>query len=168
MYDTKLYKQAIKHYLLARTLFKQLGVIYTAKSIVPQIGEWLVAQIYGSTIERNPNNPDWDVLVNDQRFQVKTHAKSDTNTQQYTQIEYKADANIDILIIIVFSEDLKLKHFFEIPWQDIIKDFPPQKKGYRLYWKRLSAYDKHTEVLQNNKVSDIFTIFYDKDHVKDQ
>lgn len=94
-----------------------MGVIRNKKDFTSQLGEWLVAELYGGISAESSSQKDWDVKVGADLFiQVKTHAKAIGNNNRWTGIKYKKDAQINELVIIVFTHDYKLREFYKIPW----------------------------------------------------
>ncbi len=154
MFRPETFEKVLLQYIQVRDTLKSLGVARNRKSIESQAGEWLVAKLYNGTIAENPNNTDWDVLADGRRIQVKTHAKSAANNNRHTDLGYADDAGIDDLVIIVFTEDLKLKHFFNISWQEAVRI---RNNNDRIYWSALSEYDIPASELPCQETVRMFT-----------
>ena len=106
-------QSAIADYLQAWAKLKDLKVLNTKKDFTSQLSEFIAATIYKGKPSTNSIQKDWDIELSDgSKLQVKSHAKATTNNNRWTPVPYLEDAEIDLYIIIVFSEEYKLKHFF--------------------------------------------------------
>lgn len=153
-------KNALADFLKAWLTLKALGVLNNKKDFTSQLGEFIVADIYKGRLAINSIQKHWDVELTDgKKVQVKSHAKAGTNKNQWTPVPYCEDAKIDLFIIIVFTEDYKLKHFFEVPWKKLY-DLSIQDKTRRLIrWKKLSDFDRLSDSkFKNNEVIRLFTM----------
>jgi hypothetical protein len=139
-------QKAIGSFLNSWAELKKLSLLSTKKDFTSQIGEFIVAHLYGGMLAKNSIQKDWDVQLNNgHKIQVKSHAKASTNKNRWTPVQYTEDANIQIYIIIVFTEDYKLKHFFEVPWE-ILWSLSSKDKARRLIrWNKLKTFDKLQE-----------------------
>jgi hypothetical protein len=109
-------KSALVNYFSSLEMLKELGVILNAKDFTGQIGEWIASVVYNGNRSQNGIQKDWDFVSNEKFYQVKSSAKSKSTTVKYSKVDYRDDAKIDFLIIIVFSEKYELISFYEIPW----------------------------------------------------
>lgn len=155
--DYSAIRKALFDFLAAWAKLKELGVLNSKKDFTSQIGEFIVAEIYnglpGGNIQKG-----WDVCLQDGRkVQVKTHAKAETNNNQWTAIPYEANAEIDLFIILVFTHDYKLKHFFETPWSSLWELTSKDATRRLVRWNRLEAFDKmKQEEFKNNDLIKMF------------
>jgi hypothetical protein len=114
--------------ILLKNFFKSLDELRDAKILINkkdftgQIGEWLVEILFDGKRSNNSIEKGWDVKVDNTFIQVKTHAKSETNNARWTavKVDYK-NIQIDFLIIVIFTENYKLKEFYKVPWKEVQK-----------------------------------------------
>ena len=112
---------AIKDYLNALKRLKELNIITNKRDFTSQFGEWLIAEMYGATLATNGKQQYWDMTLDGTKIQVKSHSKAITTTRKDTDFKYSDDAEIDILIIVIFSDTYKIKEIFEIPFKVAIE-----------------------------------------------
>jgi hypothetical protein len=143
---------ALKNYFEALSTLKRLGIVPNKKDFTSQIGEWLVNEIYNGALALNPIQKHWDLKLDHIRIQVKTHAKASTNKNRWTPIEYNSDAEIDILIIVIFSEDYGLKEFYSVPWKEALTLIRVHKYRKLIYWDHLKNFKIELDELPNQEV----------------
>lgn len=146
----------IQNLVKALKALREGGVTSTKKDFTCQIGEWLVKEIYSGKFPTSPNNKDWDVISNDNRIQVKTHAKAATNKNRHTKIHYDDKALIDELVIVVFSPDYILLAFYQIPWIDALPLISHNSGGSIISWSKLTNYKLAIKDLPNQSVVNLF------------
>lgn len=157
MFDSHVFEKVLIQYLTAKNTLTSLGVKRNQRSIESQIGEWFVTRIEGGRVEEHPNNPDYDVVADGQRIQVKTHCKAKSNKSTFSSVSYPNDAGIDILAIVIFDEKLKIKHYFRVPWIEVVQLRTLQKDGkYHISWSKLNAYDVPLDEIKNCDVLSFF------------
>uniref|UniRef100_UPI00404B95B7 hypothetical protein n=1 Tax=Flavobacterium sp. TaxID=239 RepID=UPI00404B95B7 len=150
-------KNAILEYLKALNRLKDLNVIKNQKDFTSQLGEWLIAELFKGELALNGKQKDWDVKVGEQYFQVKSHAKSKTTKRTNTDIYYEENANIDFLIIVIFSEDYKLNELFKIPWKRAFKLITTNNKYPVIRWKDLNEFKiDYKNEFKNNPLIETF------------
>ena len=108
--------------------------------------------LYSGEKAKSAIQKDWDIKIGDKYIQVKGHSKASKNGNAHSNIKYNVNAQVDELIIIVFSEDYKLKSFYQIPWQDALSRI---RKG-RIYWSDVEDYKKEIKTLPNQKFISLF------------
>ncbi|HEV7347822.1 hypothetical protein [Telluribacter sp.] len=59
--------------------------------------------------------------VGDIKIQVKSHSKAKTTKRANTDFKYSEDASIDVFIIVIFTDNYKIKTIYEIPWETALK-----------------------------------------------
>jgi hypothetical protein len=134
---------ALADFLKAWIKLKALGIVNNKKDFTSQLGEFIVANFYEGRVALNSIQKYWDVELNDgNKIQVKTHAKATTNKNQWTAVPYLADARIDLFVIVVFTEDYKLKHFFSVPWSRLFELSVQDITRRLVRWNRLTEFDK--------------------------
>lgn len=133
-------QNAFKNYFSALEELNKLGVTQNKKDFTPQLGEWLVETLYNGKRAENGIQKYWDVKVNNELIQVKTHAKSKTTSARWSSISLDEHAELNTVVIIVFSEDYKLREFYKISWTDCINNISQLKSGDVLYWDHLKAF----------------------------
>jgi hypothetical protein len=133
------------------------GVLVNSKDFTCQIGEWLVAELYGGKRAKT-NQRDWDVEVNGKKIQVKTHAKAATNPAQFSGVRISELNAVDELIIIVFSEDYRLRNFYKVPWEVARKKIQLRTKTLKpeLRWSEIKSYRQDISKLPRQDIVHLF------------
>lgn len=149
---------ALSEYLKAWAKLKDLGVVGNKKDFTSQLSEFIVATIYRGKPATNCNQQHWDIKLSDGRkVQVKAHAKSATNNNSWTPVPYSQDVEIDLFIIVVFTENYKLKHFFEITWAELWGFSSGEKKYRTIRWNQIEKFDRINEKkFRGNKLVQLF------------
>lgn len=150
---------ALKAMLRAMADLRNLNVLTNQKDFTCQLGEWLVAMIYDGQRATNGIQKHWDVKIGNKHIQVKAHAKAETTPAQYSKINYESDAEIDELIIVVFTPNYKLKTFYKIPWQVALTRKGKTRKGEDsdvINWRQIRDYEIKISDLPKQ---DIITLF---------
>ena len=144
MKDYSLINIHLKSYIENWGNLKQVGIIRSKKDFTSQIGEWLVAEMFDGVIAEKHNQIDWDIRTSDGRqIQVKCHAKEKENNNRFTYIKKNPTERVDELIIVVFTEDYKLKEFYQAPWEEaqaLIKITGVTKKKEEISWNDLKRF----------------------------
>lgn len=149
-------KEAILQYLNALKNLKDLKIIKNQKDFTSQLGEWLIAELLNGEIAINGKQEYWDIKVDDKKYQVKTHAKSTTTTRSDTEIKYKENAEIDFLVIVVFSENYKLIDIYIAPWEVAFKLIRKNKNPV-IKWSDLNKFKMNLkEEFKNNSLLNTF------------
>jgi hypothetical protein len=140
-------QMALKDFFRAWKNLKDLKVLNNKKDFTSQLAEFIVASIYEGDLSTNSIQKDWDVILRDNRkIQVKSHAKATTNNNKFTPVPYKEDASIDLFVIIVFTEEYKIKHFYEIPWYKLWELSQNDKARRLVRWSKLNHFDRLSEI----------------------
>ncbi len=95
-----------------RTL-NTLGVI-RSRRFVSDYGEWLVTQIFGGTRADSKTQKGWDIELNGERIQVKTHSKAADNPNRWSSVS-GAPEDFDSLAVVVLDESFWVKDVYKIP-----------------------------------------------------
>lgn len=159
MLNINSYSVALKNFLKAMQVLREKNMLINKKDFTCQIGEWLVEMIYEG--QRSPNGiqKGWDVIANGKYFQVKAHAKAETNNARWTAVDKLYEGQIDYLIIIVFSQDYKLKEFYNIPWSDAlpkIKLRGKKKPRWEITWHSIRGHKVELETLPRQEIIQLF------------
>lgn len=125
---------ALKAMLKAMADLRDLNVLTNQKDFTCQLGEWLVSMIYDGQRATNGIQKHWDIKIGDKYVQVKAHAKAETTTARWSAIKHDLEAQIDELIIVVFTQNYKLKGFYKIPWQVALTRIKKEKNRDVIYW----------------------------------
>lgn len=149
-------QKALNYYLTALKLLKDLGVMTNKKDFTSQIGEWFVSELFDGDRATSGVQKDWDLKIGDKFIQVKTHSKAPSTSARWTAIKYDEKANIDELIIVIFSADYKLKEFYKAPWNEALKIIKRQKKRDVIYWADLKKFQIRTIDLPNQNLVSLF------------
>jgi hypothetical protein len=148
--------RAIKNYLNALSELRELKIAPNSKDFTSQIGEWLVEQVYDGVRATSGIQKCWDVAVGKTKIQVKTHAKASTTSARWSAIDYNPDAELDQLVIIVFTPDYKLKEFYKIDWQEALPLIKREKKRDVIYWNHIK---NHLVKINELPKQDLVSIF---------
>ena len=152
---------AISQYLEARRILMEKDVIFSQRLVASDLGEWLIAELFDGKIAQNKVQKDWDVCVgngdNQINIQVKTHAKATSNKARRTPVKYTQDANIQLFIILVFDDKLKLKRMYRAPWSVVFSKVSRTKNPY-IRWADLEEeqYIVDIESLPKQEIVNLF------------
>jgi len=128
--------KALKKFFKALETLRAEGILINKKDFTCQLGEWLVETMYDGKRARSGIQPGWDVEANGMHIQVKAHAKAETNKAKFSAVNPRTKEKIDELIIVVFTQDYKLKRFYKIPWRAAKKHIHPRGKAQRREFSR--------------------------------
>lgn len=157
-YDTK--TKAIKNYIKALKKLHSEYIHINKQSFTCQIGEWLVAELYNGERAKSGTQKGWDIIANGKNIQVKAHAKAENTTSKFSVINKNSSEKIDELIIIVFTYDYKIKHFYKVPWSKAKKHIQLRGKKIKrseISWSKLKYYEIEIDNLPRQK--EIVSIF---------
>ena len=150
-------KTAIHDYFKAFRRLKELGVVINKKDFTSQIGEWFVQEVYGGKRAEKGNQKYWDIETNIGKIQVKTHSKAKTTKARWSAIKYDLDAEVDFVVIVVFSEDYQLKEFYMVPWQNCLTLIRRNKDRDVLMWDHVQEeFKPEISQLSNQEAVSIF------------
>ena len=149
-------QKALFDYLSALRKMRQLNITPNSKDFTSQIGEWLIAQIYDGKRAESGIQKSWDVIVDKKKIQVKTHAKAKTTSARWSYIKFDEEADIDELIIIVFSDDYKLKEFLKVNWSNALPLIKNEKDGDKIYWNHIKEYQVEIYKLPKQEIISLF------------
>ena len=156
MQNIEIISEAIKQYVHVKKKFRELNITNSERQLVSEIAQWFVEKLYYGERADSSIQSDWDIKTKNKTIQVKGHAKSDSNRTRWTEIDYREDADIDELIIIVFTKDLSLREFYKAPWKEIQKYIKRENIKHTLKWDDLSLYKIEAENLPNQKIVELF------------
>ncbi len=148
---------ALKNYFSALNKLRELKIITNSKDFTSQVGEWLVLQLLGGEKAKSGIQKHWDIVTNGKKIQVKTHAKASTNNARWSAIKYDESAEIDELIIIVFTENYKLLEFYKIPWIIALHKIKRNKDRDVISWDDLSEYKVLIDQLPKQNLINLFS-----------
>jgi hypothetical protein len=129
--------EAIENFMIALQKLNELKIINSRKDFTSQLGEWLIAEMYKATLAESGKQKDWDMKVGEKKIQVKTHSKAKTTTRANTDFKYVDNADIDIFIIVVFTDNYKIKTIYELPWEIAIKLKTKETKDPVITWSKI-------------------------------
>lgn len=150
-------KTAFHKYFQSLKRLKELGVVTNKKDFTSQIGEWLVEEIYCGKRADSGIQKYWDIESSIGKIQVKTHSKSKTTTARWSAIKYDVDAEVDFVVIVVFTEDYQLFEFYQVPWKDCLNLIRRNKDRDVLMWDNIKDYKLGISQLTNQEIISIFT-----------
>lgn len=149
-------KTAIQNYFQSLTRLKELGVITNKKDFASQIGEWLVEEVYSGRRTESGIQKHWDIESSIGKIQVKTHSKSTTTTARWSAIRYDVDAEVDFVVVVVFSEDYRLIEFYQVPWKSCLNLIRRNKDRDVLMWDHIKDFKLEISQLRNQEIISIF------------
>ena len=156
-------KKAILDYINALKELKKLRVLTNQKDFTGQIGEWVASIIYKGDLAKRGNQKGWDFISNNEKYQVKASAKSNSNKDSdYIEfIDYINEKTFDYLIIIPFTEEYKIKELYKIQYDDALEIIrvksKSQSKNLNFSW--IKAYKEDLQEI--NKQHQILSVFFD-------
>jgi hypothetical protein len=124
-------------------LLRDEQILINKKDFTCQLGEWLVEILYDGKRAESGIQKGWDVLAHGKHIQVKTHSKAEGNNNRWSAVERDSSERIDELIIIVFTQDYKLKEFYKIPWEIA---------RYEINWNSISDYNIAIDQLPKQEI----------------
>lgn len=133
-------KKSLEDFFLALNNLRKTDITNSKHDFTSQVGEWLTAILYGGERAAIANQRDWDVRSGSIYYQVKAHAKAETNPARTSSVKYAEEAQIDFLVIVVFTFDYKLKEFYKIPWAEALHKITVTPKKSYLRWNRVKEY----------------------------
>lgn len=88
---------------------------------------------------------------------MKSHSKSKTTTARWSAIKYDVDAEVDFVVIVVFTEEYQLKEFYQVPWKFCLNLIRRNKDIDVLMWGHIVDYQLNISHLTNQEIVSIFT-----------
>ncbi len=149
-------QKALFDYLTALRKMRQLNIAPNSKDFTSQLGEWLIEQIYGGKRAESGIQKSWDVIVDNKKIQVKTHAKAKTTSARWSYLKFDKQANVDELIILIFSDDYKLKEFLKVDWSSALPLIKSEKDGDKIYWNHLKEFQVEIKNLPKQEIISLF------------
>jgi hypothetical protein len=150
-------KSALHNYFRSLYRLKELGIVTNKKDFTSQVGEWLVREVYGGKRADSGIQKYWDIESNIGKIQVKTHSKSKTTKARWSAIKYDVDAEVNYVVIVVFSEDYLLNEFYQVPWKDCLNLIRRNKDRDVLMWDHLKDFKLEISQLKSQEIISIFT-----------
>ncbi len=156
--ESKYYNIAINGYLKSLKVLQEIGIMTNKKDFTSQVGEWLAEKIFDGYRSENGIQKYWDIHTSEgEKIQVKTHSKALTTTARWSAVKYNIDAEVDFVVIIVFSEDYKLNEFYKVPWKDCLNLIRRNKDRDVLMWDHLDKFRIENHKIPNQEIVTIFT-----------
>ncbi len=132
-------RAAIDNLVCAKERLSALGVVRSER-LVSEIGEWFFTALYGGDRAGTSVQKGWDIMLNDKKIQVKTHAKGDKNTARWTDLNYYDENSFDELVIIVFTKTFQLKEFYRAPSKAVMGKAEKRSGKRQIKWDKLQDY----------------------------
>ncbi|MDV2465315.1 hypothetical protein CMU96_07690 [Elizabethkingia anophelis] len=158
--NNKSHDELLKKFFALLEDLREVNILKNKKDFTGQIGEWLVEMIYDGERSQSGIEKGWDVKVNNEFIQVKTHAKSSTNSNRWSALKCDYEnIKIDYLIIIVFEQDYKLREFFKIPWSEALKYVKIRGKTSprsEINWNSVEEYKIDIHKLPHQEIVQLF------------
>jgi hypothetical protein len=144
-------KQAIETFLLCLRKLNELKIFNSRRDFTSQLGEWLIAEMYDAELAESGKQKDWDMKIGSTKIQVKTHSKAKTTNRASTDFKYDENSDIDIFIIVVFTDEYKIKTIYELPWEAALVLKTKHTKDPVINWSQIP---KQYIVDLNKKIGD--------------
>jgi len=141
-------KSTFSEFIDSYNRMKEQGIFRNQKDITGQLGEWVASIIFEAEIALNGINAHWDLKDSqNNKYQVKSHAKALTTLARWSKIEYTTDAPIDFIVIVVFDPNYKLQELYKVPFNEAIK----RRTGkFILNWSQITQF-KETNLVAKLK-----------------
>ncbi len=110
---------------------KRSGVIRSRK-FVSDFAEWLIAKMYGGSIAPSKTQKHWDVEVGGEKIQIKVHSKAIDNPNRWSNV--KSIEKFDTLMILVLTENFKVREFYRIPSKQLKSYLRPYGSDFKVNW----------------------------------
>ena len=110
---------------------KAMGVIRSRK-FLSDFGEWFVATVYNGCLAEGTTQEGWDVMVAEQKVQVKTHSKGPDNPNHWSAV--KDPDKFDVLVVLVLDEQYKIRAMYRATKEDLQGVLKRCSDGPRIYW----------------------------------
>jgi hypothetical protein len=130
-------KQALENFLFCIRKLNELKIFNSRRDFTSQLGEWLIAEMYNARLAKNGKQKDWDMKVGRTKIQVKTHSKAKTTKRANTDFKYDKNACIDNFIIVVFTDEYKIKTIYDLPWKVALGLKSKNTKNPVITWSKI-------------------------------
>jgi hypothetical protein len=154
--DNREVRECLNSLVKAKQRLRDLDVIRSER-LVGEIGEWLVESLFGGSRAESSSQKGFDIVKDNSKIQVKTHAKGDDNNARWTQFGYKR-GEFDFLVIVVMSKELYLKEVFYIPENVTIDRIDTKKKQRVVDWDKYKDFSIPLDQLPNQDLVQLFRI----------
>lgn len=154
-------KKAIEDFLLCLRKLNELKIFNSRRDFTSQLGEWLIAEMYDAELAESGKQKDWDMKVGQTKIQVKTHSKAKTTNRANTDFKYDENADIDIFIIVVFTDEYKIKTIYELPWKVAVGLKTKHTKDPVITWSQIPnqyIVDLNKKIGENNLLRTFLSI----------
>jgi hypothetical protein len=128
----------IRQFVEAKQQLKNLDVLRSERTI-GEFGEWFVEQIINGKRAATTSQSDWDIEAGGLLYQIKTHAKGPNNKARWTELKHTI-SGFDFLVIVVFSHDLYLKEYYQIPYNIVLARMIRSGKSSLVKWDHYKDY----------------------------
>jgi hypothetical protein len=153
------YYQTVRQYLdslvEAKRRLRELDVTRSER-LVGEMGEWLAESIFGGRRAESSSQKSYDIINNDRKVQVKTHAKGDGNNARWTEFKYQRGEFNDF-IIIVMTNGYRLKEVYHIPEEIVFERINEAKKQRVVDWDAYPEYAIPLDELPNQELVSLFS-----------
>jgi hypothetical protein len=131
----------INQYVSARDALTKLGILRTGRVLQGDYAEWLLANMYGLQLPKNPVQAGYDATdATGAKYQIKSRLVKDTRRPTSFDLS-EVDSDFDILLCVFFSERLELLGILQIP-RETVKELGSQvKERFCFRWNRETSED---------------------------
>jgi hypothetical protein len=130
-------KQSIINFLLCLRKLNELKIFNNKRDFTSQLGEWIIAEMYNAELAESGNQKHWDMKAVNCKIQVKAHSKAKTSKRANTYFNYDENAEFDIFIIIIFTDDYKIKTIYELPKDEALILKTTNTKDPVITWSKI-------------------------------
>jgi hypothetical protein len=150
----QLIKKNIELFISAKNQLKELDVLRSER-ITGEFGEWFAEELTGAKRAKSTTQKGWDLLLNEKKYQVKTHAKGEKNNARWTDWKY-SKRDFDVLVVLIFSSSLSLREAYIIPFEDAYSRVNKNNKQVVLKWDnypefRVTKFPEHLQIFLDEK-----------------
>ena len=154
--ENEIIRSALDSMVRAKRVLRDYDVTRSER-LVGEIGEWLVESIFGGERASSSSQKGYDIIRDDRRVQVKTHAKGDANNARWTEFKYQK-GEFDDFVIVVMSKEYCLKEIFYIPEDVLFERINESKKQRVVDWDQYHDCRIGLDDLPNQDLVNLFRI----------
>lgn len=131
-------KETVQIYIQAKKKLRELDVLRSER-LTGEFGEWFAEKLTSANRAPSTTQSGWDLIRDGEKFQVKTHAKSESNKARWTEWKY-SEKKFDFLVLLIFSQELSLREAYIIPYEIAEKRINKNLKQVVLKWDDYADY----------------------------
>ena len=142
-------KDTVNDFIQAKKKLKELDVLRSER-LTGEFGEWFAEKLTSAKRAKSTTQSGWDLIRDEEKFQVKTHAKSSSNKARWTEWKY-TEKKFDFLVLLIFSQELRLREAYIIPYKIAEERINKKLKQIVLKWDdypdyKISSFPKELSI----------------------